>query len=255
MLLRRVAKRRLSSTATFNLPFTINQKPALVAFKHWMESQQAFGRVHSVELRAEYVPFYVFAGRLNVTFTGLIGCESARHDGEVQWFERRGISFEISGASLGRAACVNAGLGPCVDHINDCLYTSLSASEIERHATWRPENTFPGIDAFKISPAAGYEEFFSRLSLVAEAQARRQLSRQHARSLVYTRRGSGSGSGGREVAGDAELRPDSISLSRHAGVEDVRWSVGELKLHEKVEDVRWSLSDGRWVGLAIQSQE
>jgi len=201
-----------------------------------MESQGTFGVVANALARPMHVPFYCFAGRLSIAFTGLLGCEQA--DGGVKWYERNNLSFSVSTACAGRAMFVNARPdSQSSTLIDECLSNTLNEQVLDVDASWSPSKPY-GIDAFRITPETAASELSggqlsSRLASIATCEACRWLDSPRGRSLVYQPHGSPSEMRSGEFD---ELRPDGTVESNGrllTRAEDIRWRLDNLRLHER----------------------
>ena len=184
------------------VPFLVEESEARAAFHNWTATQwrnKAFA-LHS--LRSEHLPFYVFEGRVQGRFTGVLTYTDTTYytdrNGKRQsrlsyrYYAREDIPFvarQPTGASTPEAF-VYAGF----QHRAECVEGAVRGRAALAHVVRLNEARSPpftGIGAFEMKPSFAYARVDERLRAVARAEAEHELQYGNARALTYRYRGGG----------------------------------------------------------------
>lgn len=150
----------------FGLPFQVDSQIARAAFQRFTRCEN--GTQLSVRaLRPYHLPFYIFEGELQTTYTGVLGCAPTSSHGPVtdeMEYVRKGIRCRLLplGADAGTTTAVYAGFDFRRMYVRQALSADLTDDLVQSAVPLPQLSGMPptvGVEAFKMKPSFACASF------------------------------------------------------------------------------------------------
>ena len=169
------------------LPFAVSKAEARGAFDKWNDQGQSGAPKLKVRVvRPIHVPFYVFDGQLEVTFTGVVGYDDGDEEEARSVSPREYVHAGIRcpptqlGADAGATTAVYAGFDFRRLYVRQALSRDLSDELLLTAVPFNELTGSPagaGVEAFKMKPSFAYlNRILERLPEIAHHEAERHVT-------------------------------------------------------------------------------
>jgi len=181
------------------LPFAVGRGEAIAAFDAWSgQGQPGAPKLKVRAVRPMHVPYYIFEGSLDVTYTGVVNYEPDGSSGSAAApsgeYAHAGIRCPPTqlGADTGPTTAVYAGFDFRRLYVRQALSADLSDALLRASAVPFTELSGTphgaGVEAFKMKPSFAYlNRIQERLPEIAYHEAERHMDGAAARGLRFER--------------------------------------------------------------------
>ena len=241
----RVARRFCSPDAFFGgwtlpyrqipwaLPFKIQREAAVNAFGEFSKSKgEDTPRINVKTVRPVLVPFYVFEGSLDVSFTGIVGYD----ENDEYAHENIHCPPVQLGANTGAVSAVYAGFSYRRLFLRQALAGGLTEEILQTAvaSTRLPPDGLPAgavLDEFEMKPSFAFNErLMERLPEVAHHEAESLMRTEEVRELTFSR----PSPDGVAAVSEVSIQPSDCSRPPdYDRVEEVSFELKEQRLHDK----------------------